>query len=198
MATSGSEIYAAFIEAELKVETDRRDSVHTRAGAAVTSSVGLITLVLGVFGYLAGKNPGFPDCAKPFLVVAVIFLLVAGGFAVAAGFPVGQKYVSDSTLNSMLESHRNDSEERARDAVTYINAVGLLSLRRGTTRKVVLLFVSGICQIVAMVAIGGCIWAVVANQPQPDTGPPTTPTVQPQPDTAPTAAAPSRQAPVGN
>jgi hypothetical protein len=57
MTTSGSEIYGEFIEVELKAENDRRDSVHTRAGVAVTSSAALITLVLGVFGFLVGKTP---------------------------------------------------------------------------------------------------------------------------------------------
>jgi hypothetical protein len=159
--TSGSEIYAEFIEAELKAENDRRDSVHTRAGAAVTSSTGLITLVLGVFSFLVGKNPGFPNSAKPFLVVAVVSFLAAGALAVAAGFPVGQKFISDSTLDRMLASHRSDSEEVARDAVAYINAVGLLSLRFGTTTKAVLLFASGIFQIFAMAAIGACVCIVI-------------------------------------
>lgn len=122
--SSGSEIYAEFIEAELKAENDRRDSVHTRAGAAVTSSTGLITLVLGVFGFLVGKNLGFPNSAKPFLVVAVVSLLATGALAVAAGFPVGQKFVTDSTLDRMLASHRSDSEEVARDAVAYIKRRG--------------------------------------------------------------------------
>ncbi|HTX94018.1 MAG TPA: hypothetical protein VME67_03755 [Mycobacterium sp.] len=161
MTTSGSEIYGEFIEAELKVESDRRDSVHTRAGAVVTSSAALITLVLGVFGFLVGKNPGFPGSAKPYLVVAVVSLLAAGAFAAAVGFPVGQRFVSDKTLYRMLESHLDDSEEEARDAVAYINAVGLLSLRRGTTIKAWLLFASGICLIFAMVFIGGCIWVVM-------------------------------------
>jgi hypothetical protein len=161
MTASGSEIYGEFIEAELKAENDRRDSVHTRAGAAVTSSAALITLVLGVFGFLVGKNPGFPGSAKPYLVVAVLSLLAAGAFAVAAGFPVGQKFVKDRTLDRMLESHLDDSEEVARDAVAYINAVGLVSLRRGTTIKALLLFASGICQIVAMLLVGACIWVVM-------------------------------------
>jgi hypothetical protein len=118
-------------------------------------------LLLGVFGFLVGKHPGFPDGAKPYLVVGVSSLLLGGACAVAAGFPVGQKFISDSTLEKMLDSHRTDSEEVARDAVAYINAVNLLSLRSGTTTKVLLLFASGLCQIFARVAIGGCIWVVM-------------------------------------
>jgi hypothetical protein len=161
MTTTGSEIYAAFIEAELKAETDRRESVHTRASTLVTSSTGLTTLSLGVFGLLVGKNHEFPDPAKPFFVAAVVCLLAAGGLAVAAAFPLGQQFVADRTIDRMLHSHRADSEGDARDAVAYINAVGLLSLRRGTTTKALLLFASGGSQIFAMFAIGICVWVVV-------------------------------------
>jgi hypothetical protein len=60
----------------------------------------------------------------------------------------------------MLDSHSRDSEEVARDAVAYVNAVGLLSLRNKTTPKMLWLFASGICQVFAMAAIGGCVWMV--------------------------------------
>jgi hypothetical protein len=161
MTTSGSEIYAAFIEAELKIESHRRESLHTRAATFVTSSAGLITLALGVFGLLVGKNHEFPDVAKPFFVAAVICLLAAGACAVAAGFPRDQHFVADKTLDRMLDSHHADSEAVARDAVAYINAVGLVSLRRGTKNKALLLFASAIGQILAMLAIGVCVWMVV-------------------------------------
>ncbi|MFL6082893.1 MAG: hypothetical protein ACJ74F_06725 [Mycobacterium sp.] len=61
----------------------------------------------------------------------------------------------------MLDDRYADSEGVARDAVAYINAVGLVSLRRGTTIKALLLFASGIGQILAMLAIGVCVWLVV-------------------------------------
>lgn len=158
---SGRAVYAKFIEAELKAEESRRDSVHKRAAAAVTSSTGLITLVLGVFGFLVGENPGFPDGAKPYLFVAVVALLLAGVCGVGAAFPVGQKFVKDKTIFAMLDSRGDDPVEVARDAVAFINAVGLKSLRSGTTKKALLLFASGLFQISAMIAVGGCIWKVI-------------------------------------
>lgn len=161
MTSSGIEIYAAFIEAELKSETDRRESVYKRAATLVTSSAGLITLALGVFGLLAGKNVEFPDVAKPFFVAAVIGLLIAGACAVAAGFPRDQHVVKDKTLDKMLIAHHADSAEVAHYGVAYINAVGLVSLRRGTKKKALLLFASGVAQIAAMLAIGICVWLVV-------------------------------------
>jgi hypothetical protein len=163
MTTRGSVSYGEFIEAELKAENDRRVSVHTRAGAAVTSSAGLITLAIAVFGllvgrgFLVGKNHIFPGSAKLVLLFAVVFLVLAGVCAIWAGFPVGREFVSDRTLNKMLNSHRDDSKEVARDTVAYINAMGLVSLRRRTTKSAFMLFASGIFQILAMVFIVGCI-----------------------------------------
>jgi hypothetical protein len=164
MASSGIEIYAAFIEAELKSENDRRESVHSRAATLVTSSAGLVTLALGVFGLLVGKHQNFPDLAKPFFVAGVVGLLLGGACAVAALFPLDQRYVDDSTLGDMVVSRRADSEAFARGAVAYINAMGLVSLRRGTTIKALLLFASGVGQILAMLAIGICVWLVVLAQ----------------------------------
>jgi hypothetical protein len=51
MTKSGSEIYAAFVEAELKAENDRRDSVNRRAATALTGSTALITLALAIIGW---------------------------------------------------------------------------------------------------------------------------------------------------
>jgi len=76
MTTSGIEIYAAFIEAELKAENDRRESLHTRAAAIATGALAGY-LALGVFGLLVAKNHEFPDVAKPFFVAAVICLLAS-------------------------------------------------------------------------------------------------------------------------
>jgi len=160
MTVSGTEVYGAFIEAELKIESGRRESVHTRASTFVTSSAALITLALGVFGLL-GNTHQFPDVAKPFFVAAVVCLLIGGACAVAAVFPTDQHFVKDSTLSTMLISHHADPEDVARYSVAYINATSLVSLRRGTNTKAKLVFASGAGQIVAMLAIGVCVWLVV-------------------------------------
>src|SRR4051812_50154502 len=96
MTSSGIEIYAEFIEPELKVENDRRESVHSRGATLVTSSAGLVTLALGVFGLLVGKNHNFPDLAKPFFVAAVVSLLLSGGCGVAAVFSPAPRLVPTS------------------------------------------------------------------------------------------------------
>ena len=51
----GSE-YADFIKEELASEVGRRDAVNSRAGAAITSATGLVTLVLAVVAITKGKD----------------------------------------------------------------------------------------------------------------------------------------------
>lgn len=168
MTVSGSEIYAAFIEAELKAENDRRDSANTRAAAAATSATGLATLALAAIGVIVGRNHDFPECAMPFLALALLLLFGAGACAVAAGFPWRQRFVSARTIDKMLNARRNDPPEVARDIVAYSNAVALISVRSAVTLKMRLLLASGVLQILAIAALAACIWAVVTDDPQPD------------------------------
>lgn len=161
MAESGSKIYAAFIEAELKSENDIRTSVNSRAASALTGATGLMTLALAVFAVLVGTQHVFTGCARVWLVVALACLLSAGGCAVLAGFPWSQELTSTRTLDKMLNDRRDDPEDVARDAVAYCNAVAIQSIRHGTSIKVRLLLASGTCQILAIAALGACTWAVV-------------------------------------
>jgi hypothetical protein len=80
--------YAAFIDAELQREIDRRDSANARAGSALTGATGLVTLVLAVFAVFLGKESLVTGWAKVFIAAAVLALLAAGGCAVAALRPL--------------------------------------------------------------------------------------------------------------
>ncbi|MGV0041676.1 hypothetical protein [Mycobacterium colombiense] len=168
MPESGSEIYGAFIEAELKAENERRDSANTRAASAVTSATGLATLTLAAVGVVVGKNKDFPGCAMPFLAFALFFLLGAGACAALAGLPWRQRFVNARTLDKMLNDRRNDPPEVARDIIAYSNAVSLISLRSALTIKMRLLLTSGVLQVFAIAALAACIWAVVSYAPGPE------------------------------
>lgn len=163
MSDPGSKIYAAFIDAELKAENDQRASVNNRAAAALTGATGLVTLALAVFAVLLGKDHVFTGLARLFLVVALTALLLSGGCAVAAGFPWRLKQTSLRTIDKMLNSRRNDTEDIARDAVAFCNAVTIESLRAGTAVKVKFLLAAGICQVLAIAGLGAATWAVVTD-----------------------------------
>jgi hypothetical protein len=156
-----NDLYAAFIASELNAENARRDSINSRAAAGLTGSVGLVTLVLAVFAVLIGKDFVLTGWAKTFLVIALMALLVAAVFAVAGGFPWRLRLTAPETLHAMLDSHSNDSEDTARDAVAFCNTTVIESLRSGTAIKVWFLLGAGICQIVAVAALAACTLAVV-------------------------------------
>jgi len=77
-----NEQYAEFIKEELKAEVARRGSINTRAGTAVTGSVGLVTLVLAVFAVLIEKDSFLSGSAKTSSLIALL------GAAASAVLPV--------------------------------------------------------------------------------------------------------------
>lgn len=153
--------YAAFIEAELKAEHDRRASVNTRAAAALTGSAGLVTLVLAVFAVLVGKDFTLSGCAKLWLVVALAALLGGGLFAVLAGLPWRYKATKPATLHYFLGPSWGDSEVTARGRTAYCNAVVIESLRRGNRIKTGLLIAAAVSQAIAIFALVCCTIVVV-------------------------------------
>ena len=154
--------YAKFIEAELKAENDRRDSVNTRAGAALTSAGGLVTFVLAVFAILVGKDFVLVGCAKIYLVGALFALLGSAFCAVMAGLPWRFDVATPETLFKMVDQERwGDDEDDARCHTAYANVVVLSSLRAGTSIKVRYLIGAGVCQMVAVTALALCTVAVL-------------------------------------
>lgn len=148
--------YAAYIEAELKAEFDRRESVNSRSATALTGSTGFVAVILAVFAVLIGKDFTLVGGAKVSLVVALFALLIAGLCAVVAGFPWRMKLTKPTTLHRMVGDHWTDSEVDARANAAYANVVILESLRPGTTIKFKFLLAAGVCQIVAVAALIGC------------------------------------------
>jgi hypothetical protein len=219
--------YAAFIEAELAAETDRRASVNTRAAAALTGAAGLVTLVLAVFAVLVGKDFVLSGHAKDYLFKALIALLLAAIAALLAGIPWTTSRPSPESLRSFLnvpgteeeqgerkQSWRN-SEVTARNFTSQANVDAIEALRPGTTIKSFFLLIAALLQVVAVMFLVLCTRAVVEQPAQFPKSPPapapcclvcgpcsTTPVGPgPRPDPGPrppdTAPLPAPSAPVG-
>jgi hypothetical protein len=170
--------YAAFIEAELKAEHARRDSVNSRAATVLTSSAGLVTLALAVFAVIVGKDFILTGSAKTLLVLALAALLCSAACAVVAGFPWRIKLAKPSTLREMIgKKHWGDSEVTARGVAAYTNLEVIESLRPGTNIKFGWLLAAGIFQVVAVAMLAGCTIAVVFTTPQVATQAPPSPSI---------------------
>jgi len=161
--------YAAFIEAELKAELARRESVNTRASTALTTSAGVVTLALAVFAALIGKDFVLVGWARACLAGGLIALLISAICAVVAGFPWNMKLAEPLTLQKMISMHWADPEEEARATTAAINATVIESLRPGTKTKLKFLLAAGICQIVAVAMLAGSTLLVALTEPQVST-----------------------------
>lgn len=153
--------YAAFIEAELKAENERRDSVNRRAATALTGSAGLVTLVLAVFTVFVGKDFKLSGCAKWSLAVALIALLIAALCAVVAGIPWISTAAKPKTLQWFLRSRWGDTEVTARGRTAYCNAISIARARPGTNIKFYFLVAAHACQAIAVGGLVVCTLAVV-------------------------------------
>lgn len=155
--------YAAYVEAELKAEFGRRESVNSRSATALTGSAGFVTLILAVFAVLIGKDFTLAGGAKLSLALALFALLAAGVCAVVAGFPWRIKLTKPATLHKMVGDHWTDSEVDARANAAYANVVILESLRPGTNIKFKFLLAAGVCQILAVGFLIVCTLFVVSS-----------------------------------
>lgn len=159
-ADQGKE-FASFVDAELKAECDRRASVNTRAGAALTGSTGFVTIVLAVFAVFVGKEFTLCGSARVFLAIALLCLLLAAVCAVVAGFPWKSQVPSPYYLQSLLDNHWTITEVDARN-ITAANKVGRIrTLRLGTETKFRFLFGANIFQASAAAALVVCTLLVV-------------------------------------
>jgi hypothetical protein len=153
--------YSTFIQEQLRSEDKRRESVTTRAATALTGATGLVTIVLAVFTVFLGKDFTLKGCAKSWLLVAIIALLLAAACAVLAGYPAKFDTPKADTLGAMVNNRWVDHEVDARNITAYINTALILSLRHGTEKKMKWLFAAAFFQLVAVGALVGCVLAVI-------------------------------------
>lgn len=162
MSAQGTE-YATFVAAELKREVDRRDAVNSRAGTAVTSATGLVTVTLAVFAVLKGKDFVVHGGAFVALVVALLMLILSAALAVLAGLSWRYDVATPATLTLMLTTHWTDSEVSARNISARSNVRTLRTLRAGTNIKSNLLIAAGAGQVAAILALSFASLIVAAQ-----------------------------------
>lgn len=164
--------YAAFIEAQLAAETDRRNSVNSRAATTLTGATGLVTLALAAFVIFVGKDPVLSGPAKFCLAVALVALFFAAVSAVLAGLPWTSSATSPETMRSFLRDTNlrgsqgwNNSEVTARNFTAQCNLRAIEVLRPGTKKKFIALIIANVFQILAVVFLVACTLFVVNAHP---------------------------------
>lgn len=145
--------YAAWVASQLQREYDRRDSVNSRAGAAVTSATGLVTLELAIVAFARGDKYIGSGSVLAAVVVAVLLLLLSAVAAVVAGLPWRYTVLDAGSITEMLTTHWVDTEVRARNTTAFFNLDELAGLRNGNSVKTRWLKWSFIGQTAAIAAL---------------------------------------------
>ncbi len=163
--TEQTDIYSDFIEAELKVERDRKGVIDTRAAALVTTSGSLITVLTALSAFVGKGSPdSFPRQVAPLLVLA----LFAFAFAAAAGLWSGwnRPYGTPDTIamRKMLSDRWQDDEVLARKEVAdaYIRMID--NLRATTARKELFLRIGWGCQFLALAVLTVVVLIVLSTR----------------------------------
>ncbi|NTY58731.1 hypothetical protein [Mycolicibacterium sphagni] len=157
--------FAAFLEAELKREIDRRDSINTRAIAALTGATGLATLVLALFAVVIGKDATINGAAKILMMVAVLALLAASGFALVAARPRKNYVIGVETLEEIITPKIwGLFEPHARHQTSRLIIEQIKDLRPETLTRGRRLIASAALQVVAVLFLGLSTIVVVFTQ----------------------------------
>ncbi len=90
-------------------------------------------------------------------MIALAALLCTAVLALYAGLAKTFRMANPATMQAMLDVHWTDSEVAARNITAYCNIEALKTLRAGTNFKYRVLWVAGVCQMVAVLALIICV-----------------------------------------
>lgn len=149
--------WSNFINKELEREYTRRDTVNTRAAAAVTSATTLITVTLAVVGIAKGAHYVIDGpLLVSLLAAALLLLLLAALLSIVAG-AVGRGFrvASENDMRKMLSAelwptHSIDARWHTAD----LNLTAIKTLRAGTSRKYWYLVTAHVVQATGVLLLG--------------------------------------------
>lgn len=141
------EVYAGFIDAELKAEHARRADLDTRAQAGAVASSAFVALAGSLTALVVGKDHTFRQDSARGLLLSMFTLLLAAALALWAHGTKPYQVTDADTLDKMLNEHWADKEVDARSVTARQNVKTITSLRKGNGRKAGLLVVSHVLQM---------------------------------------------------
>jgi hypothetical protein len=156
--------FAAFVEAELKAERERRTALDARGVGLVTTSGSLTTLLAAVGAFVSGRT-GFqlPSSAAPPLVITLLAFALASGLGLLASHNRKYAVADAATLAALTGPRWATHEVDARSVVAQINARTVSTLRLGNDKKSFLLIAGLGCQLVGLVSLAVAVLVVLAT-----------------------------------
>ncbi|MEV4534678.1 hypothetical protein AB0J82_12695 [Asanoa sp. NPDC049518] len=160
-----TDVYADFIEVELKAERERKSAIDTRAASLVTTSGSLVTILAAVGAFVGkGIDSSLPRQALPLLILA----LGAFSFAALAGINAGWNRlygVPDiAPLRLMLNDRWSDDEALALKEVADARIRMIESLRKSNKAKERYLRAGWVCQVLALVFLAAVVLIILATR----------------------------------
>jgi hypothetical protein len=146
-------VYAAFIDAALKDEQARRDSLDSRALSVLTTSSALIALVFSLTVLITGEHFVVSDRGARGIACSLGSFVVAAALGLWAHETRPYRVADIPTLRLMYTTHWTDGETTARNFCCRLSVRNTASLRTGNNRKAGILIVAFIFQIAALVGL---------------------------------------------
>lgn len=151
--TDQGDVYAKFIESELKLEYERRSALDGRALAVSTSSSAFLALVFALFVVVTGKDYKFSSGGTRGLLLSLAFFIAAAVLGLIANAAREYEVPAVDTLRLMTSDHWIDSEVDARNITAGLNVTSIAALRCGNNSKARLVVVAFLFQMAAVVGI---------------------------------------------
>jgi len=147
--------YAAFIEAEMKAERERRAAYEARGQALVTTSGTLVTLLTGLVTVVkTAATTRFPPSALVAVGATLLLFAAAAACGVVAGWNRRYTVAKASTLDKMVADHWTDDEVDARNHVARLLNATVETLRGSNSFKARWVTMGVAVQVAALVALG--------------------------------------------
>ncbi len=145
--------YAAYIEAALKAESDRRTSLDSRALAVVSTSSGLLTLLFALTVLITGDKFRVSTQGARGVAVSLLFFMAAAVTGLFANKLWPYDVADVGTLRRLITDRWKDDEVDARNVCAAINLATVSTLRDGSNKKASLIELAFVFQLMAIAAL---------------------------------------------
>jgi hypothetical protein len=160
-----SETYAGYVKDELDRQIERKASFEQRGLSVITTSGTLVTLLFGLAALSTKEAQTFtlPGGSKTFLVIALIFFVIAIIAALCTNVPWVYKNVTPEGLRSMVHDHWGDDEPTGRRKVAYTQIAAITSARSVNGVKAWILLGAIASELLALVSVAIAVSIVILD-----------------------------------
>ena len=159
----GRSIYTDYIREQLEAQEARKLSLEQRGLAVITTSGVLVTLLFGLTALSVRKESTFviPDTAAAFLIVALVFFVLAAVCAIVTNLPRSYEGVTVDALRDAVKNRWEDSEAVASEMVALTRLKMLASAKKNNDAKGIALVIAMSLEILAVALVGAAVGFVL-------------------------------------